>query len=1088
MSKKKMTPAEVANQLGQFIAKQEETLRKYPVGPLANSARANLKKGRAALDALQAKNEEMRMAKMPQPAPQQMALGGPPAENLAVPASQSGFEISLRQYNPGNLMEGSGMLDKLDDERFATFPTLEAGWNALIRQLNKYAGKQGLKSTTGITGDSTLAEAMAKYAPKYENDTEGYIDTLATALGVTPDTKIKELDTKEWATAISRVEGPQGFAALDNAGLLDERIASQFRDSRAVQEALPIAERFTSTMPTIPENRDTTTYAQIFSQPAPTQEPAPAPAQTATIPPPNEVNNSSAAVAEPAVTEPSNLPSQPTDPLPELNNDMLYELALTDSNVARFMDRNNVSEQTLRDMIDGNYVDVPNRSALDQMIRKVASTYKSDKEVINTGVDKNQPPDDIGWSPATGITRERYKTLLAEADKKYPDQALFYQPGAGGKEGAFIPNVAAPLPAAEIATELPRDEQGRPIFTGMQAKINYDNFRALGEQGQREGIDMTTAVKAGRDQFARDYLQPTLFGGLGVAALAPGALPALGGSLLAPETAAALSNVGRSFLSNQIFNPAIAGGGINIAGATGLALTGAGMMKGGLDAVGARRPWDEPGMTRLNAYQVATSEDMTPMAKAEYFATLGIELAPAIFESPTMIRNLFRGRPSDFPGSFGSYLNARRAMINQADDAAALAAQTDDAFRVTQTNRQAFSQTAQKAEQRALTAEQKAAAKPTKANVDAAEKARVKAETAKANDAAALKNQQADNARRLNARGRAGVADEELAQFNQRYNAPAEPYTFGSTGVLSNTNNLVPAAVNQLGLLNNLATEPAVNTPETVRPVTLVQPDVRTGQIPDAIETVEDMGGSGDGGGSAGGSGVQSSIDPIQPPEEVAAPGVVPKTIQVEGSPDQVQLNMPGMNYLSAVPALASLASAGIQRRALNKMQAPNRPITTDIPQFAYESNIQRTLDDIRSATNSAARAGENVMPAQQAMANRQALLAERFRQEGRARSADNQQRQAAKQRYDAMAFQGRMAQDAIRNKYMDDMNAFNNQKAMLDAQIKQQPFNVLSASAQDYLKNVYAPNLAAMLEAQGRQYNTNIDTTGIYDPNTTNE
>jgi hypothetical protein len=58
----------------------------------------------------------------------------------------------------------------------------------------------------------------------------------------------------------------------------------------------------------------------------------------------------------------------------------------------------------------------------------------------------------------------------------------------------------------------------------------------------------------------------------------------------------------------------------------------------------------------------------------------------------------------------------------------------------------------------------------------------------------------------------------------------------------------------------------------------------------------------------------------------------------------------------------------------------------------------------------------------------------------------------------------------------------------MLDAQIKQQPLNVLSASAQDYLKNIYAPNLAAMLEAQGRQYNTNIDTTGIYDPNTTNE
>jgi hypothetical protein len=53
-------------------------------------------------------------------------------------------------------------------------------------------------------------------------------------------------------------------------------------------------------------------------------------------------------------------------------------------------------------------------------------------------------------------------------------------------------------------------------------------------------------------------------------------------------------------------------------------------------------------------------------------------------------------------------------------------------------------------------------------------------------------------------------------------------------------------------------------------------------------------------------------------------------------------------------------------------------------------------------------------------------------------------------------------------------MVGFNNQKAMLDAQIKQQPLNVLASSTQDYLKNIYAPNLAAMFESQGRQYGTN--------------
>ena len=47
MSKKKskQTPAEVASEIAKFLAKQEETLSRYPVGPMANAARMNMKKG-----------------------------------------------------------------------------------------------------------------------------------------------------------------------------------------------------------------------------------------------------------------------------------------------------------------------------------------------------------------------------------------------------------------------------------------------------------------------------------------------------------------------------------------------------------------------------------------------------------------------------------------------------------------------------------------------------------------------------------------------------------------------------------------------------------------------------------------------------------------------------------------------------------------------------------------------------------------------------------------------------------------------------------------------------------------------------------
>ncbi len=209
---------------------------------------------------------------------------------------------------------------------------------------------------------------------------------------------------------------------------------------------------------------------------------------------------------------------------------------------------------------------------------------------------------------------------------------------------------------------------------------------------------------------------------------------------------------------------------------------------------------------------------------------------------------------------------------------------------------------------------------------------------------------------------------------------------------------------------------------------------------------------------------------PVKTVEEVA-PTLPTKEIQVPQSPEMLQVNMPKMNALQAVPAMAALGSAAIQRRALNAMQGPQRPNETEIPQFAYESNIQSQLDNIRNATGTAAR-GTN-LPGQAAAANQQALMAARFRAEGQARALDNRDRQQAKARYDALAYQGRTAQNALRDSYQNDMTAFNNQKAMLDAQIKQQPLNVLASSTQDYLKNVYAPNLAAMIEAQGRQYGT---------------
>ena len=100
--------------------------------------------------------------------------------------------------------------------------------------------------------------------------------------------------------------------------------------------------------------------------------------------------------------------------------------------------------------------------------------------------------------------------------------------------------------------------------------------------------------------------------------------------------------------------------------------------------------------------------------------------------------------------------------------------------------------------------------------------------------------------------------------------------------------------------------------------------------------------------------------------------------------------------------------------------------------------------------------------------------MATRFREEGKMRNADNRQKQQQLAQYNLYANQARTAQNALRTKYQDDSVNFSNQKAMLDAQIKQQPLNVLAYTTQDYLNNVYQPNMAALIEAQGRQYDTN--------------
>lgn len=88
---------------------------------------------------------------------------------------------------------------------FQSFGTPEDGRIALEGQLNLY--KTG-KTHNNLNGNSTLLEAMQKYAPDSDNNNSlHYAQFVAKNLGVSIHTPISRLNTKTWADQIVKMEG-----------------------------------------------------------------------------------------------------------------------------------------------------------------------------------------------------------------------------------------------------------------------------------------------------------------------------------------------------------------------------------------------------------------------------------------------------------------------------------------------------------------------------------------------------------------------------------------------------------------------------------------------------------------------------------------------------------------------------------------------------------------------------------------------------------------------------------------------------------------------------------------------------------------
>ena len=110
----------------------------------------------------------------------------------------------LRNCNPGNIRRSKdnwkGLRPEQTDEQFFQFKEMKYGYRALIRTLQNYQRKHGLR---------TVTEMIHRWAPTTENNTSGYITRVCREMQV-PSTYIIDVDDRttmiNLAAAISLVE------------------------------------------------------------------------------------------------------------------------------------------------------------------------------------------------------------------------------------------------------------------------------------------------------------------------------------------------------------------------------------------------------------------------------------------------------------------------------------------------------------------------------------------------------------------------------------------------------------------------------------------------------------------------------------------------------------------------------------------------------------------------------------------------------------------------------------------------------------------------------------------------------------------
>jgi hypothetical protein len=97
-----------------------------------------------------------------------------------------------RNNNPGDLAYGSEALRfgaSGSDGRYAVFPNADIGWTALRRWLSVPAEFENGQLVAGYLG-ATIEQALNRFAPPSENNTNAYVVNVCSWTGLMPDTRL----------------------------------------------------------------------------------------------------------------------------------------------------------------------------------------------------------------------------------------------------------------------------------------------------------------------------------------------------------------------------------------------------------------------------------------------------------------------------------------------------------------------------------------------------------------------------------------------------------------------------------------------------------------------------------------------------------------------------------------------------------------------------------------------------------------------------------------------------------------------------------------------------------------------------------